>query len=64
MKNHYSSIVLTDSLERELLQAELAQQMHSPLDGVFSSAARGVGQLFAKVADLFRFQRQTDAKAA
>lgn len=64
MKNQQYAVVLTDSLERELLQAELSQQMHSPLDGMFSAIAQGVAQLAAKIADAFRFQRHAGAKAA
>ncbi len=64
MKTQFHHTVLTDSLERELLQAELAQQMNFPLEGVFSAAARRLGQLAAKVAGAFRFHGHAGAKTA
>ncbi len=62
--NTQSNIVLTDSLERELLQAELAQQMNSPLDDVFVDAMKSVARFASKLGDMVRAVRHADPKAA
>ncbi|MCB5363719.1 hypothetical protein H0484_08150 [Pusillimonas sp. CC-YST705] len=64
MKNLSSSIVLTDSLERKLLQAEMDHYMNAPLKGVFTAAAHAAAKLSVKVVDALRFQRHAGTKAA
>ena len=62
--NTYSDIVLTDSLERKLLQAELSQQMNYPLDGVFSDAAKSVVRLAGKLGNMIHAVFHAAPKAA
>lgn len=62
--NNQRQIILTDSLERELLQAELDHQNNFPLEGVAEAFKHGAAQTLAKIAGLFRFVRHTEAKAA
>ena len=63
MNAHHT--VLTDSLERELLQAELSHQMDSPLNGLFDAIAQHLAQLVAKIANVFHHaSHQAAAKTA